>query len=109
MVVMKKFMDFLTGTKNLEEKDFSNLEHDSLESKVTKHISYVPSLFMSGKLMNKNLRIDDELSAINNNREKHAILFFRKYIRATVGRINFPGTCFLSTKNSRGVVKEILF
>jgi len=79
----------------MAENDFENLQYPRHDSKVVKHITYVPNLFFGNALRDKALKIDEKLSVINSNKEKNAILFLRKYLSTTRRTNSFPGSCFL--------------
>ncbi len=78
-----------------DQIDFEKLKYPDHESKVSAHFGYTHNLFLQNDLRNKNLKIDNNLSIINQEKGFNYVTFLSKFIKANRGINHISGTYFL--------------
>ncbi len=75
--------------------DYENLNYPGFDDDVTKNISYSHNVRFTGDLANKRLKIDKNLSLLDNKVESRAVLFLRRFISHKRNDRNPYGSFFL--------------
>jgi hypothetical protein len=79
--------------------NFNTFPMRDIRAKLTKNISFSHNLFFENALKNKNIVIDKNLSILNTDNEKEAVLIFNSFLIKSRQKRNISGTYFLYQYN----------